>query len=59
MSCISYSQQYPLFPHEHQHESYPFATQHNSPGLAYLPGLSIAIFCVSRIDKQVAQNSHT
>jgi hypothetical protein len=42
---------YPSFPHEHQHESYPFTTQHNSPGQTYLPGLSVAIFCLSHVIK--------
>jgi hypothetical protein len=48
---------YPLCPHEHQHESYPFATQHNSPRQTYLSSLSVAIFCVSHVNKQVAHIS--
>jgi hypothetical protein len=49
---------YTPFPHEHQHKSYPFVTQHISPGQTYPPGLSVIIFCVSHIDRQVAQISH-
>jgi hypothetical protein len=41
-----------------QHESYPFASQHNNPGQTYPLGLSFTIFCVSHIDKQEAQICH-